>query len=208
MSGSGPPLLLALALFSFLRHAVAVTSYTKGGCECVGACERTIDSPFITWCTTSPSVPESQNSTCLTASYSRSRGAYWEVCVQNTTGIQVGERVYLTTFKGMWGYMTVSAVGASAVAYCLMGCAASVLTSPKRTLLWLPLLAGFIGAGQGLLLGATLSACLSFLYLTLPYAIPVEVGVALGLAVALIASYSALGRTHGKRTFVHGSEMS
>lgn len=203
--GSGNVVVLLLCM----TNVWADVSYTIGGCECFGLCERTIDSPFVAWCSTTPPIAEqpAANLTCPTAAYSRLRGAYWEPCVQNITGYLPGERIYLTTFRSMWSYMLVSAVATSTIAYCLMGCSASILTSPKRTLLWLPAVSGLMGAGQGFLIGAPAAACLSFIYLTMPYAIERWVAVALGVGLAILASYTALGRTHGRKNRVHASEM-
>jgi hypothetical protein len=194
-------------LVAIASAAPAGDSFTLGGCPCTGSCERTIDSPYIAWCATAKPPSWDSNSsdpTCATAVFSASRNAYWENCLQNLTGVET--TTVLTTFSEMWTYITASAVVASAAAYCLMGCAASLLTDPRSTLWWLPELAAVIGAVQGLLVGGVLSVLVSLVYLTMPYAIDRNVAVALGIAVATLISYSALGHYSPKRAQAHGSD--
>lgn len=214
MSLRGAPrrraLRLALSLLLLARAARAGDSYTTHGCLCFGVCERTIDSPFVPWCTTTPSQDEGARgnvtAACAFAAYSPSRHAYWEACVQNVSGVAPTATVPLTTFEAIWTTMTGAAVAGTALAYALMGCAASLLTAPRRTLWWLPEAAALFGAAQGLVVGGAFSAVLAFLYLSFPTAIDRSVALALGLAMALLLSYGALGRTFAKPPAVHGSD--
>jgi len=200
--------LLALSLLAPV--ALAGDSYTLHGCLCYGACERTIDSPFVPWCATTASVDEGAagnvTAACAFATYSPSRHAYWEACVQNVTGVAAAATAPLTTFEAMWTTMTGAAVAGTALAYALMGCAASLLTSPRRTLWWLPEAAALFGAAQGLVVGGAFSAVLAFLYLSFPTAIDRSVALALGVAMALLLAYGALGRTFSKPPPAHGSD--
>ncbi len=104
--------------------------------------------------------------------------------------------VQLINFRGMWGYMTTSTVASLALLYGAMGCAASLRTSPRSTLAWLPGLAALLGACQGLAVGSVFAMLVSFVYLSIPYAIDVRVAVSLGLGLAVVLAYAALGRHH------------
>ena len=192
--------MLFLAFFISLLFTLttAADSYTTYGCLCIGACERTIDSPFIPWCITSRTF-NSTTGPCGSV-YSTSRAAYWQPCTVNVTGESTGGSstiVFpLTTFSSMFIYIASPAALGVAAAYGLVGLAAALRgsTTPLKTALWLPAAAAAIGGLHGIAVGAPVAALLSLLYLSLPYAIDASVAVALGLSVAALVVFAALSR--------------
>jgi hypothetical protein len=183
-------LLLLGVVFTRVADANAVTSNT--GCECYGACSRSIDSLTQPWCYTSIIDPPSTTVGC--GKYSFVRHAWWDECTVNVT--DVTPRIVLETFDGMWMVITVSATGSMMIFYFLVGCVASYLTSFRRTVLWLPVTAACLGGCEGFLAGAVFAALVAFMYLSIPYAIDLSVSISLGVGLAVILTYASLGRQH------------
>lgn len=206
--------LLSMLVAGYLLHAVAgdeaPTTYSKTGCVCLGNCDRTIDSPFTPWCYTSDHgitvMPDNGQQFC--GRYSLARQAFWDECSINVTTGGGGDTgsLHLSTFQDMWSYMTIAATAATAAGYCIMGCIASVVTSPRRTLWWLPISAATLGGCHGFLIGSIFAAIVSFMYLSMPYAINVNVAVSLGMGVAVMLTYGGLGRYSRKAAAPHASE--
>jgi hypothetical protein len=194
------------ALLHFLARAArarATSSVTvTGACACLSTCERTLDSPFVPWCVTSYAA--SLNATDAGACgsfYSSSRAGFWAPCTVNVTGQAAGVGASsafqpLTTFGGMFVYITAAAAGGCAAAYGAVGLMAALRGSaaPLRALLWMPATAAAAGALHGVFVGAPAAALLAFLYLSLPYAIDAAVAVALGLTLAAFAVFAAASR--------------
>ena len=193
---------LGATLLSHQISPALATDYTTDGCPCYGDCARTIDGFFTPWCYTSPTDPPSDGTYC--GKFSSTRRAYWAECIVNVTG--VSEHYFLTTFNDMTTVMLVSSTALCGALYCIAGCIASLLTSPQRTVLWLPLASMMLGACQGFFIGAPFAVILSFLYLSIPYAIDFQVAVSLGLAVAVMVVYLGMGRHHKPFEAPHASE--
>lgn len=156
----------------------------------MGECSRSLDSLTQTWCYTSATDPPSDFVGC--GLWSESRRAYWDDCTVNVTTFT--PHVYLSTFRDVWYVITVSCTGACAVAYFIAGAAASCLTSPRKTMWWLPAGASCLGAVTGFLVGAIFAALVAFMYMSLPYAIDISVAISLGIGLAALLTFSGLGR--------------
>lgn len=198
-------LLLLLVLVVVPPPAAAQSgAVTVDGCACVGDCKRTLDGFLYSWCYTSGVDPPPG---VYCGRFSPSRRAWWAECEVNVTGADGGSVApHLTTFPAMATTMTVATVATCGVLYCAAGCAASLLISPRRTLLWLPWLAMTLGVCQGLSVGAPFAVIVAFLYLSLPYAIGFDVAVSLGTAVAVLVAYWGLGRHYKPVEPPHASE--
>jgi hypothetical protein len=199
---------LVCALLLPLTFAQTPLQYSITGCLCIGTCERTIDSPFRPWCYTSQRgiVITIEDAATYCGRYSLARQAFWDECMINTTTIEVSDTIYLGTFDRMWSYITIAATAATAASYCIMGCAAAIATSPRRTLWWLPCASVIFGGCHGFIVGAGFAAIVSFMYLSLPYEISVSVAVSLGIGVAALLTYGGLGRYRPLIKAPHASE--
>lgn len=182
----------------------AYVSLTVDGCECLGDCARTIDGFLTPWCYTSSTDPPPGQ---YCGKYSQSRRAYWAECVPNVNISGTTQTRYVTTFSEMSSVMTISSTAICGALYGIAGCVASMLTSPKRTLYWLPFASLLLGACQGFFVGAPFAVILSFLYLSIPYAIDWDVAVALGTALAVLVVYASLGRHQKPFEPPHASEF-
>lgn len=202
MRRAGGLLLAAVALW-LLPRAEAAGEATARGCTCYNDCERTLDSLTQPWCDTTPVSPPAGYPTC--GKYSPSRDVWWDECTVNVTSS--GQQVYLTTFDQIWTTITVSATATCASAYLVAGCAASLLTSPKRTIAWLPVTSALLGGCHGFLVGAMFGVVAAFMYLALPYAIDWAVAILLGVGLALLVTYSALGRSFRPFATPHAAEF-
>ena len=193
-----------LFLFSSLIvRGSSISEITTSGCPCVTPCTRTIDSLAQPWCQTSAS-PVAASALGCGPSYSPTLQAYWDYCQLNITSTP--SDVVLTTFPEMWSAMTISTVAAMSGVYAVAGCTATMLTSPQRTIYWLPCFSAMIGAFHGIFVGGISAMILAFLYLSIPYALDSSVAVSLGLAVAVFVTYSALGRHRRPALAMHASE--
>ena len=195
----------AAALFSLFPYSSG-GAVTVEGCPCLSDCARTIDGFLTAWCyTTLADPPALDTGESYCGKWSSSRRAYWSECIVNVTG--ANEHYFLTTFQDMATVMAVSSTAICATLYCLAGCIASFLTSPQKTVYWLPLASAFLGGCQGFFIGAPFAVILSFLYLSIPYAIDFEVTVSLGIAVAVLVVYLGMGRHHKPHEAPHASEF-
>jgi hypothetical protein len=199
--------LLALCI-SILQCADAQSAqepvqYSLSGCLCIGPCQRTADQFLTAWCLTSQENPPQGGTVC--GRYSLSRQAYWDDCISNTTSD--GTLRYLDNFNDMWWHIAVTTTGVTGGSFLLCGIVASVLTSPRRTLFWLPAAATGLGVLYGFTGGAVFAVIIAFYYLVLPYAIDVSVAISLGFAFGLMLVYSSLGRQYKAYTAPHASEF-
>jgi hypothetical protein len=197
-----PSTMLLGASVAALMAAPASADVTTDGCECLGECKRTLDGFLVAWCYTSVVDPPPGN---YCGKFSASRNAYWAECVVNVTSTNSGH--YLTTFNEMVQVMAVSTTALCGILFGVAGCIASVLTSPRKTALWLPVVSAALGAFQGFFVGAPFAVFVAFLYLSIPYAIDFAVALNLGVAVALLVVYMGLGRHHRPFDAPHPAEL-
>jgi len=199
---------LFLFLFFILLHISSIESYSFGigvsGCDCIGSCERTVDSPFRPWCYTSERglpAPSTSNLINITeiycGRYSVSRLAYWDECIIiNTTGTS-NQVVQLQTFEEMWSYMTISIIGSMTFIYSFSSCLTLWYITPGSAIaIFLPLSVGLLGACQGFFIGAMFAAIVAFIYLSIPYAIDARVAISMGIGLSVLLSYTSLGRQY------------
>jgi hypothetical protein len=155
----------ALVLVIVLTSAAGQAGTTSTGCICFGPCARTIDTLTDPWCTTSESPVNSDTPRCGDSLYSISRHAWWDYCTVNVTSSSPDES--LTTLTSAWTVMTTSTTAALAAVYLVAGCTASVLTSPQRTIYWLPCAAALIGALHGCIVGGISSLFIAFIFFSM-----------------------------------------
>lgn len=194
---------LCIFVFVWIGCTADNSAVTTSGCPCVGDCLRTLDSLAQPWCTTSQERIPVGTPGCG-PQFSPTLQAYWDYCEPNVTSTQTS--VALTTFSGMWTVMTISTVIAMSVVYAFAGCMATLLTSPQRTVYWLPCCSALVGACHGVLVGGVTSAILAYMYLSIPYALDSSVAISLGLAVSAFLIYAALGRQPRPPRPLHASE--
>ena len=217
------PLLLVTSLWwrqvggdttpSPLASPAADVPLTFLGCPCVSACglgwggTEWSNLHLRAWCYTSlPNEVPPANTTLCMVSFDAASHRYWDFCV--VTVVPGGPpRTQLHTFTDLVTAMVVSSVVTCSALYCVGGCIASALTSPRRTALWLPLAAMLAGACQGVCVGAPFAVILSFLFLSIPYAVDVEVAVAIGCAIALLVGYWGVGRHYKRADAPHPAEL-
>lgn len=199
-----PRLLLALACFCG-AHVLATGETTSNGCTCVSSCARTVDLPTETWCETSVVNPPQLNGSSYCGAYMPSRAVYWDVCTPNATSSD--GHVLLRTFSSVWAAITIPACATAALVFCAVGFIASCNSSPRQTLLLLPLAVGAIGTCHVFLVSAIFSAFIAYFYFSVPYLIDLASATTLGVSLALLLLYLSLGRQYDKARPAHPSQF-
>lgn len=95
----------------------------------------------------------------------------------------------------MWVYIVACTCIGTGMSYYVAGCfAARTMRNRRRSLMWVPVLAGVVGVALAFFVSAVSACLIAGVYVSIPFAIDQNVAIALGFAQAALITYAHLGR--------------